>query len=430
MKMLSKENLMARTSDIGSCLGLLAGKILIVGFVVASAYGSSGVDRDIDSKTGLGLKQYAQQLKNTAGQLQKRTEELQEQLSKRSASSTEVDVIATKENLDSALNEGGRFDSPLKKLNSRAKAKDTPGRGTLRREIVALQLTGNQAEDLAMVLQLFKRYADRKIATSDSTALVRRSGEPQPVTVDLSDILTALNYAAAGVFGQQMQSLCKQFYVPVSLVQQPKALTIDFDQIANKYIRKVKAALFPKGKIWQRIQPYQPEILDNDVLCQMIEITLHQTAGQFTISEKVEDIFDAKEELAAQLFKTTCSTFFNYMRGNANKKTSALFGRGDDIDVEDLRELHRELSNIFDSKSLPSFRVTHTQIDFGTERVRHLSADSPRIAMWGWEFPLLNTLIQNAMCPTGPHRPLPEIGDGSFDSSSSVQRIAEGAEEL
>jgi uncharacterized protein YlxW (UPF0749 family) len=80
MKMLSKENLIARTSDIGFCLGLLAGKILIVGFVVASAYGSSGVDRDIDSKTGLGLKQYAQQLKNTAAQLQKRTEELQEQL--------------------------------------------------------------------------------------------------------------------------------------------------------------------------------------------------------------------------------------------------------------------------------------------------------------------------------------------------------------
>ena len=40
MKMLSKENLMARTSDIGSCLRLLAGKILMVGFVVTiSCYG-------------------------------------------------------------------------------------------------------------------------------------------------------------------------------------------------------------------------------------------------------------------------------------------------------------------------------------------------------------------------------------------------------
>ena len=80
MKMLSKENLIARTSDIGFCLGLLVGKIWVVGFVIASAYGSSVVDRDIDSKTGLGLKQYAQQLKHTAGQLQKRNEELQEQL--------------------------------------------------------------------------------------------------------------------------------------------------------------------------------------------------------------------------------------------------------------------------------------------------------------------------------------------------------------
>jgi hypothetical protein len=65
---------------------------LIVGFVVASAYGSIGVDRDIDSKTGLGLKQYAQQFKNTAGQLQKRTEELQEQLAAQSAPKTPLTI--------------------------------------------------------------------------------------------------------------------------------------------------------------------------------------------------------------------------------------------------------------------------------------------------------------------------------------------------
>ena len=112
MKMLSKENLMARTSDIGSCLGLLAGKILIVGFVVASAYGSSGVDRDIDSKTGLGLKQYAQQLKNTAAQLQKRTEELQEKLDRvnavQSGRQTPLDIAAEFECLltKDALSEG------------------------------------------------------------------------------------------------------------------------------------------------------------------------------------------------------------------------------------------------------------------------------------------------------------------------------------
>ena len=112
MKMLSKENLMARTSDIGSCLGLLAGKILIVGFVVASAYGSSGVDRDIESKTGLGLKQYAQQLKNTAAQLQKRTEELQEKLDRvnavQSGRQTPLDIAAEFECLltKDALSEG------------------------------------------------------------------------------------------------------------------------------------------------------------------------------------------------------------------------------------------------------------------------------------------------------------------------------------
>ena len=110
--MLSKENLMAKTSDIGSCLGLLAGKILIVGFVVASAYGSSGVDRDIDSKTGLGLKQYAQQLKNTAAQLQKRTEELQEKLDRvnavQSGRQTPLDIAAEFECLltKDALSEG------------------------------------------------------------------------------------------------------------------------------------------------------------------------------------------------------------------------------------------------------------------------------------------------------------------------------------
>ena len=59
MKMLSKENLMARTSDIGSCLGLLAGKILIVGFVVATVFGSNVLDSDINQKTGKGYSRVA-----------------------------------------------------------------------------------------------------------------------------------------------------------------------------------------------------------------------------------------------------------------------------------------------------------------------------------------------------------------------------------
>jgi hypothetical protein len=112
MKMLSKENLIARTSDIGFCLGLLAGKILIVGFVVASAYGSSGAGeishKDIlfSDKSELQLKRLAAQAMNANAVLEKsaellqqqlalqeqETKLLQEQLSKQSASSSEEDV--------------------------------------------------------------------------------------------------------------------------------------------------------------------------------------------------------------------------------------------------------------------------------------------------------------------------------------------------
>ena len=97
MKMLSKENLIARTSDIGFCLGLLVGKILSVGFVIG-AFSANAMDHPDMKKTrsanearGLGNKAL-QERDEYKRQLHEYKRQLQEQLSKQSASSSEEDV--------------------------------------------------------------------------------------------------------------------------------------------------------------------------------------------------------------------------------------------------------------------------------------------------------------------------------------------------
>jgi hypothetical protein len=80
MKMLSKENLMARTSDIGSCLGLLAGKILSVGFVVVISIHNTICAMHSDIYGTEDMRELASKTLFQRDSLQQQLEELQEKL--------------------------------------------------------------------------------------------------------------------------------------------------------------------------------------------------------------------------------------------------------------------------------------------------------------------------------------------------------------
>lgn len=467
MKMLSKENLMAKTSDIGSCLGLLAGKLLSVGFVIG-AFSANAMHSEFEKAnlTSARLKGSAYKvdlerereatelLRQKLVRQEQEAKLLQEQLAGKTAPGTaSIDIPSIKTALlariDSAF-EGGRFNSPVKAINVRKKRDGTPGHTNLRSKIssIAIHVDPNGVDSLTIVeatrsavitqcLSIFREYMEQPGTDKENLSVVVRSGGSPVRTIAISteSILRTFELTLRGTLDPNLAQLLRDCQLQAALptVYEPKALTINFDEIAEKYIRKLNSALSPERELWQIIQPYQPEIHGNSVLCSMVEYYLNETAGEFTISGKMEDIYDAKDELVALLFKKTCFTIFSYMSGNNNRKSSAYFGRGQEVNTEDARKLHKELSKIFDPRSLPSFRVTHTQIEFSTERAESLSVEAPRIAMFGWKFPLLNGFIENAFCPIGPARPLLEDGStGSIShiSSAAAQQITDRSDVL
>ena len=96
MKMLSKENLIARTSDIGFCLGLLVGKIWVVGFVIV-AFSANAMDpKEFDGLQPVALKRRAKEVLSERNALFARVEELQEQLAAaQSGRQTPSDIAAS-----------------------------------------------------------------------------------------------------------------------------------------------------------------------------------------------------------------------------------------------------------------------------------------------------------------------------------------------
>ena len=95
MKMLSKENLIARTSDIGFCLGLLTGKLLIVGFVIG-AFSANAMDpkemdpKEFDTLNPVALKRRAKEVLSERNAL---LSEINALLSERNALQEQLDLV-------------------------------------------------------------------------------------------------------------------------------------------------------------------------------------------------------------------------------------------------------------------------------------------------------------------------------------------------
>ena len=121
IKMLVKENLMAKTSDICSCLGLLAGKILIVGFVIG-AFSANAMDHEEMKKTS--NPNEARKLGNRAlrenDMLRKEVDQLR--AAQTAPGAGRIDIASIKTVLLSRIDEAfeeGRFNSPIKKSNDK-----------------------------------------------------------------------------------------------------------------------------------------------------------------------------------------------------------------------------------------------------------------------------------------------------------------------
>ena len=383
MKMLSKENLIARTSDIGFCLGLLVGKIWVVGFVIASAYGSSVVDRDIDSKTGLGLKQYAQQLKNTAGQLQKRTEELQEQLSKQPAPKTPVRIKKRRETLTDAVSnpQSGVLATPLTGMDT----------DSIVEELKGVELTGDDVRDFRMLCDLFEVHIKRRTPTPNSVtalaitdggaaagapmALVKMGSEKKPCDepTDLNDIFDLFKRRLAGVIGPDFLAFyTKEFDVLVVAKSAGSPMkhampAIDLNAIGQDYVDSIAKVLDECGALHTIVTTHR-DFSSHELLIGILRAKMQQAAKAFRPST-TKNLIQTANELRDRFYETATLAFFTYISGNSNQATQSEIialsrtDRRGDISGESFVVIQKELYKVFYPESLPSFVMT--KIEFG-----------------------------------------------------------------
>ena len=187
MKMLAKENLMAKTSDIGSCLGLLAGKILSVGFVIV-AFSANAMDpKEFDSLQPVALKRRAKEVLSERNALQQQNQELQEQLlAARSVPSAvaaevpgdiqrqydelklQIDLFFYYNKLEKAVQQDGKLYEHFTLVNQLIGVADTPNRSDFLTKVrAAIEKNTSKVEDLTPKALNFTEMVD-EVALSRS----------------------------------------------------------------------------------------------------------------------------------------------------------------------------------------------------------------------------------------------------------------------
>jgi hypothetical protein len=191
--MLSKENLMAKTSDIGSCLGLLTGKLLIVGFVIG-AFSANAMDpKEFDTLNPVALKRRAKEVLSERNALQQQNQELQEQLAAQSAPKTPLTKKRRDALIDAVSNpKSGVFGTPIGGMDTRS----------IVAELKDVELTGDDVRDFRSLCSLFEVHIRKKpSAASSVTTLARREEDSASEPTDLNDIFNLFKHRLAGVIG-------------------------------------------------------------------------------------------------------------------------------------------------------------------------------------------------------------------------------------
>jgi hypothetical protein len=407
MKMLSKENLMAKTSDIGSCLRLLTGKLLIVGFVMASVYGSSGAGeishKDIlfSDKSELQLKRLAAQAMNANAVLEKsaellqqqlalqeqETKLLQEQLAAQPAPKTPVRIKKRRDTLTDAVTNltSGVFATPLG--------------GTDKSAIVSAletaELTGDDVHDFLSVCTAVEVHIKRRTPTPNSVtalaitdggpavgapmALVKMGPEEKPCDepTDLNDIFNLFKRRLAGVMGPNFLAFyTKEFdvFVVAKKASSPMKQTIpsiDLNAIGQEYVDSIAKVLSQRGPLHSIVTYHMFRFESHELLIEILKAQMQKTAENFRPTP-TKNLITTANELRDCFYKTATFAFFNYISGNSNKSTQgeivalSLTSRRGDISEESFVTIQQELYKIFYPEVLPTFVMT--KIEFGGAR--------------------------------------------------------------
>ncbi|MEI7493486.1 MAG: hypothetical protein WCJ92_02680 [Alphaproteobacteria bacterium] len=398
MKMLSKENLMARTSDIGSCLGLLAGKILIVGFVVASAYGMEYMvteeDQQFKGKTPYQLKTIAVAALNESAAVSLR---LQEQLSKQSAPKTPVRIKKRRETLTDAVSnpQSGVLATPLRGMDT----------SSIVAEFKDVELTGDDANDFLSLCSVFEVYVQRK-ASSSVTTVARKDEERSSEPTDLNDILKLFKLRLAGIIGPDFLAFyTKEFDVLVvarkATVQQPAAPTLDLKKEGARYVGKIIDVVKSEGQLFNLVEQYrssdEEDAEKHVMLYLMLGTNISDAATAFRPTQDATTLIEVGDQLRDKFFNTAQLTFIHYMSGQTNKTNVREIiaitngGRGKAIPEDVLVSLNQELEQIFYPRR-ESGSLTVTRYEF--ERPRGGASGRQPLAIGTWKLPFVNAAVE------------------------------------
>ncbi len=449
MKMLSKENLMAKTSDIGSCLRLLTGKLLIVGFVMASVYGSSGAGeishKDIlfSDKSELQLKRLAAQAMNANAVLEKsaellqqqlalqeqETKLLQEQLAAQPAPKTPVRIKKRRDTLTDAVTNltSGVFATPLRGM-------DTSG---IVSALETAELTGDDVRDYPMLCDLFEIHIKRRTPTPNSVtalaitdggpavgasmALVKMGPEEKPCDepTDLNDMFSLFKRRLAGVMGPDfMRFYTKEFDVLVVARKasspmkhaMPAAPVLDLQKEGERYVKKIMSAIKSRETLFNLVQEYRPSDEEGSEMHAMLHLMLgtniSDAATAFKPTQDATTLIEVGDQLRDKFFNTAQLTFFHYMSGQTNKTNVREIvaitngGRGKAFPDCVLTDLNEQLSEIFYPRR-ETGTLTFTKYEITREHRMTAQRSQGLLTLGGWGFPVLNYLAERALCPFG-----------------------------
>ena len=457
IKMLVKENLMAKTSDIGSCLGLLAGKLLIVGFVIG-AFSANAMDHREMKKTrnpnearGLGNKALREN-----DELRKEVDQLRAAQTAPGAGSIDIASIKTVllSRIDEAFEEG-RFNSPIKKSNDKRKRIGTPGNSKLRGKInsIAIDIDPNGVDSLTIVeatrsavimqcLLIFREYMEQPATDKENLSVVVRSGGSPVRTVAISteSILRTFELTLRGTLDPNLAQLLRDCQLQVALptVYQPAAPVLDLQKEGERYVKKIMSAIESRESLFNLVQEYRP--LDEEaiemhaMLHLMLGSNISDAASAFKPTQDATTLIEVGDQLRDRFFNTAQLTFIHYMSGQSNKTNVREIiaitngGRGKAISDSVLFSLNQELEQIFYPRR-ESGSLTVTTYAFQRPRGSGTSGREP-LAIASWTFPLLSATgyLANALFGScmGPQQHL--LTNGDSDGSSSTLKIKDSDE--
>ena len=436
IKMLSKENLMAKTSDIGSCLGLLTGKLLIVGFVIG-AFSANAMDpkemdpKEFDTLNPVALKRRAKEVLSERNALQQQNQELQAQLATaQSAPKTPVRIKNRRDTLTEAVSnpQSGVLATPLRGMDT----------SSIVAEFKDVELTGDDANDFLSLCSVFEVYVQRK-ASSSVTTVARKDEERSSEPTDLNDILKLFKLRLAGIIGPDfMRFYSKEFDVLVVAKKasspmkhaMPATPVLDLQKEGERYVKKIMSAIESRETLFNLVQEYRPSgeegIKMHAMLHLMLGSNISDAATAFKPTQDATTLIEVGDQLRDRFFNTAQLTFIHYMSGQTNKTNVREIiaitngGRGKAFPDRVLIDLNEQLSEIFYPRR-ESGSLTVTRYEFHTSRGSGTSGRQT-LAIASWPFPLLsatgdlaNALFGNCM---RPQQGLLTNGDNGGSSST------------